>query len=135
MTTKPTDKDPQTKRPFSLRHMFSTRQEASITEEEADELIEAICKKLAEKHLLEAAVLALETTYPATFYGSQALLVLEPLLGGSLDLFFPGIPYRKFQALMENRRLVQRLLARMDEYIDDRLTRRKTAKNKRWRWR
>ena len=120
---------------FSLKYMFSTRQRADISDKEADGLIERICRKLAEKHLLEAAVLALETTYPASFYGSQALLVLEPLLGGSLELFFPNIPYRRFQQLMSDRRLVQRLLARLDDYIVSDLGRRKTVKRKRWRWR
>jgi len=120
---------------YSLKYMFSTRQRAEISDEEANELIEKICRKLAQKHLLETAVLALETTYPATFYGSQALLVLEPLVGGSLELFFPKVPYRRFQQLMSDRRLVQRLLARMDDYINAGLARRKVAKRKRWRWR
>ncbi len=122
-----------------LRHAFSVKVQSDLSPEKADELIDRICQKLFEKNLLEPAVMFVQSSYPMAYYGSQAMLVLEPFIAGFLELFWPAFlevaPYDKLQRLFENREYVQRFLARMDDYLAEKRRTKRTRKRKRWRWR
>jgi len=122
-----------------LRHAFSVKVKSDLPQEKADELIDRVCQKLFEKNLLEPAVMFVQSSYPMAYYGSQAMLVLEPFIAGFLELFWPAFlevaPYEELQGLFENREYVQRLLARMDDYLAEKRRTKRTQKRKRWRWR
>ena len=128
------------KRGFRLNfaNAFSVRTEKTLSEDETSELIETICSKLSEKNLIEAAVMVMESSYPLAFVGSQAMLVVEPLLGNGLEMLFPNlmdaVPYDKLRQLLEDRTSVQLLMARLNDYLDTKRKKRKLAKKKRWRW-
>jgi len=122
-----------------LRHAFCVKVRSDLPLEKVDELIERLCQKLFEKNLLEPAVLFVQSSYPMAYYGSQAMLVLEPFIAGFLELFWPAFlevaPYDQLQRLFENREYVQRFLTRLDDYLDEKKRSKHTQKRKRWRWR
>jgi hypothetical protein len=122
-----------------LRHAFAVSTTSELPSEKADELIERICAKLAEKNLLEPAVMFIQSSYPMAYYGSQAMLVLEPFIAGFLELFWPTFlevaPYDQLQKLFENRDYVRRFLARLDDYLDEKRRTKRVKKRRRWRWR
>ncbi|MCD4733281.1 hypothetical protein K8R78_03480 [bacterium] len=124
---------------LNLANAFSVRGESTLSKDESGELIEIICQKLAEKNLIEAAVMVMESSYPLAFLGSQAMLVVEPLLGNGLEMLFPNlmdaVPYDKLRQLLENRDSVQLLMARLNDYLDTKRGKRKLTKKKRWSWR
>ena len=123
---------------LNLANAFSVRAENSLSKDESKDIIETICRKLAEKNLIEAAVMVMESSYPLAFIGSQAMVVVEPLLGNALEMLFPNlmdaVPYDKLRQLLENRDSVQLLMARLNDYLDNKRKKRKQAKKKRWSW-
>jgi isocitrate dehydrogenase kinase/phosphatase len=135
----PREKAGQTRFKERLRHAFSVKVASDLPPEMADELIDRICQKLFEKNLLEPAVMFVQSSYPMAYYGSQAMLVLEPFIAGFLELFWPAFlevaPYEELQRLFENREYVQRFLARLDDYLAEKKFAKRTQKRKRWRWR
>jgi hypothetical protein len=124
---------------LNLANAFSVRVESTLSKDESRELIETICRKLAEKNLIEAAVMVLESSYPLAFIGSQAMVVVEPLLGNAMEMLFPNlmdaVPYDKLRQLLENRDSVQLLMSRLNDYLDNKRRKKKLAKKKRWSWR
>jgi len=123
---------------FNLANAFSVRGKSTLSQDEGSELIETICSKLAEKNLIEAAVMVMESSYPLAFLGSQAMLVVEPLLGNAMEMLFPNlmdaVPYDKLRQLLENRDSVQMLMARLNDYLDNKRKEKKLAKKKSWNW-
>ncbi|MCK4594309.1 hypothetical protein KAU45_07390 [bacterium] len=122
-----------------IQHAFAVKITSELPLEEADKLIDRICRKLAQKNLLEAAAMFIQSSYPMAYWGSQAMLVLEPFIAGFLELFWPAFlkvaPYDHLQRLFENREYVQRFLARLDDYLAEKRQKKRLNKRKRWRWR
>ncbi len=122
-----------------IQHAFTVKITSELPPDEADKLIERLCQKLAQKNLLEAAVLFIQSSYPLAYWGSQAMLVLEPFIAGFLELFWPAFlevaPYDHLQRLLENRDYLQRFLARLDDYMAEKRQKKRSSKRKRWRWR
>ncbi len=122
-----------------IQHAFAVKITSELPLEEADKLIDLICRKLASKNLLEAAAMFVQSSYPMAYWGSQAMLVLEPFIAGFLELFWPTFlevaPYGHLQRLFENRDYLQRFLVRLDDYLAEKKQKKRLNKRKRWRWR
>jgi hypothetical protein len=71
-----------------------------------DELIEKMAEEIAKRGLVTPAILLLEAGKPLSFVGSQALLLLEPVLG----TFWSHDLVAEIACLLEGRDNVERLL-------------------------
>lgn len=87
------------------------------TAERIGALIERLAAETVRRRLAAPVLLALESTKPLTFLGSQALVFLEPLVRTFLN---PG-DYDLFIRLLEDRAQVERLLEAIDAREDARL--------------
>ena len=94
---------------FSLRvGCEGLMREAKVGQEEA--LIDGLADWIARRGLVTPAVFLLEVNRPFSFLGSQALWMLQPLLG-------PAMGYGRVAAwarLLEDRSSVARLLQRLE---------------------
>lgn len=75
-----------------------------------NELIDALAASVAQRRMITPAILFLELLKPFSFLGSQALLLVEPLLGAST-----GRATRMWAGLLEDPDNVDRLLGALDE--------------------
>jgi hypothetical protein len=84
---------------------------AELTPEERDQILERVSQEVIRRRLEVPAVLALELHRPLTFLGSQALVLLTPLLGPAFGL----ANLQKLAALLEDRSNLDRLILRIEE--------------------
>lgn len=73
--------------------------------------VEVLASKIAALHLETAAVFFLELSKPVSFMASQAMIFLGPLV----QALFPGKDLKRFAALFEDRREVERLIRAVEE--------------------
>ena len=81
-----------------------------LTEARRDELIETLAGRIEGMGLATPAILMLEANKPLSFLGSQALLVLQPLLGFAVG----DTATEEYAALLEDRDNVERLILRLE---------------------
>ena len=85
----------------------------SAPDEEAEKLfLERAARAVVRRHLTVPAVLTLESLRPLSFIGSQALLVLGPMLSLALNSRDLQTLYR----LLEKRNGIERFLTLVEEY-------------------
>jgi hypothetical protein len=75
-----------------------------------NELIGALAASVARRRMTTPAILFLELLKPFSFLGSQALLLVEPLLGSPM-----GRATRRWASLFEDCDNVDRLLGALEE--------------------
>lgn len=75
-----------------------------------DEIIERVARRIEALGMTTPAILMLEAHKPLSFLGSQALLVLQPVLGLALDAQTSSA-YAEF---LEDRRNVELLIRRLE---------------------
>jgi hypothetical protein len=75
-----------------------------------DELIEGLAQRIEGMGLSAAAILMLEAHKPLSFVGSQAILILQPLLSFAID----AQTSRDYALLLEQRDNVELLIRRLD---------------------
>ncbi len=85
---------------------------ASLDEEERRRFLERAAGTIVRRRLTVPAVLTLESLQPLSFIGSQALLVLSPMLG----LAFNPRDLQTLYRLLEERTGIERLLNLIEEY-------------------
>jgi hypothetical protein len=80
-----------------------------------DELIEALAQRIESLGLATPAVLMLEAHKPLSFLGSQAILLMQPLL----SLVFDPAASGQYASLLEDRTNVERLIQRLEGQSHD----------------
>lgn len=75
-----------------------------------DELIEGVAQRIESMGLATPAILMLEAHKPLSFLGSQALLILQPILTFALDPQTSS----DYAALLEDRQNVELLIQRLE---------------------
>ena len=73
------------------------------------ELIQTLVASIAQRGLVTPAIVLLELLRPFTFVGSQALLLIQPLLGPSAT-----VSTRRYAELLEHPRHLDRLLGELE---------------------
>jgi len=90
--------------------MFNVRDHITlpedISEKEKEKILERVANEIVSRRLTAPAIFLLESCSPLSFIGSQAMLVLEPLVHAIFDM--PN--YKKFALLMERRDNVEKLI-------------------------
>ena len=86
--------------------------EHSLSPAEQREFLERAAHTIVKRRLTAPALLFLESLRPLSFIGSQALLVLRPLLGLALS----GCSLQALLNLLEERQGVERLLELIERY-------------------
>jgi hypothetical protein len=77
-----------------------------ISNEDSERILKKVSVEIVDRRLTAPAIFLLESCRPLSFIGSQAMIVLEPLVHAIFD--FPD--YRKFAILMEQRGNVEKLI-------------------------
>lgn len=85
---------------------------AALDKEAERQLLERAARAVVRRRLTVPAVLALESLRPLSFIGSQALLVLSPIMSLALSTRDLQTLYR----LLEKRTGIERLLDLIEEY-------------------
>ena len=86
-----------------------------LSTERRDALIEALAQRIESMGLAAPAVLLLEAHKPLSFLGSQALLVLQPLLAFA----FGASTSAEYAVLLEEPSNVERLIQRLERQEHD----------------
>jgi hypothetical protein len=76
---------------------------------EDDELIETLRSTITDRGLITPAILFLELLKPLSFFGSQVLLLVEPLLGASMR-----DSSQRYSRLFQDRRNVEQLIIALE---------------------
>lgn len=81
-----------------------------LSSERRDTLIERLAQRIEGMGLSSAAILMLEAHKPLSFVGSQAILILQPLLSFAID----SQTSQEYALLLEQRDNVELLIRRLD---------------------
>ena len=87
---------------------------ADLSDERRDVLIERLAQRVEAMGLTSAAILMLEAHKPLSFIGSQAILILQPLLSFAVD----SQTSREYSQLLEQRANVELLIRRLERQGD-----------------
>jgi hypothetical protein len=90
--------------------MEQSELDRSLDGERRDVLIENLAHRIEALGLSAPAILLLEAHKPLSFLGSQALLILQPLLAFAFDTSTSA----EYAALLEERSNVERLIRRLE---------------------
>jgi hypothetical protein len=88
---------------------------AELSDERRDVLIERLAQRVEALGLSAAAILMLEAHKPLSFVGSQAILILQPLLSFAIDTQTS----REYAQLLEQRANVELLIRRLERQGDN----------------
>lgn len=95
-----------------MRRMEPENSDSS--DERQQQLIETLARRIEAMGLSTPAILMLEATRPLSFLGSQAIVMLQPLL----SLIFDQTAGNDYAALLEDPRYVERLVQRLERQAD-----------------
>ena len=95
------------------------------TELTDDELIERVAAEVVDRRLAAPAIFLLESSKPISFIASQGLVFLGPFVHAALS----APSYDAFCRMIENRENVEKLIVRLEQLEDKRLTRGKPKKD------
>jgi hypothetical protein len=93
-----------------LRHAFAVDDKPVEWSEEDSELIDRVARFIVDRGLSAPATLALESSRPYTFLGSQFLTFIKPFA----HIALPGPDFERFTRLIENRSSIDLILDRLD---------------------
>lgn len=91
---------------------------ATITEAEAQLMIERLARFIVERHLGAAGILLLESLHPLHGIASQAMYFVLPFA----EMVFDSQKYQNFALMIQNEDYLKRLIKRIDE-LDEELNR------------
>lgn len=95
----------------------------TITEEEAQIMIDKVARFVAERGMASAGILAAESLRPLHGIGSQFMFFILPFA----EILFDSKKYQQFALLLENEKYVKAMIDRMDE-LDEELNRERRQK-------
>ena len=84
-------------------------------EKRFDELIDRIARAIVQRRLGVLAIVLLESVKPLTFIGSQLMVFLDPFVSA----FFKPDDYRLFYEMLEDRKNVDRLIEKIEQYENE----------------
>lgn len=87
----------------------------TITEQEAQMMIEKVARFVAERGMASAGILAAESLRPLHGIGSQFMFFILPFA----EIIFDSKKYQQFALLLEKEDYVRRLINRMDELDEE----------------
>ncbi len=96
--------------------MRGTEEQAPPSAARRDEMIEALASRIDALGLSTPAILMLEAHKPLSFLGSQALLLMQPLL----SLVFDPTASQTYAALLEEGENVELLIRRLERQENNR---------------
>jgi hypothetical protein len=90
----------------------------ALTAEE-QELLTRVAKKIVDRRMTVPAIMFLESIKPLNWFGSQAMIFLEPfvsaVVGEKTFIFFTIKDYNLLRQMMERRENTERLLQKIEE--------------------
>lgn len=87
----------------------------TITEEEAQIMIDKVARFVAERGMASAGILMVESLRPLHGIGSQFMYFILPFA----EVLFDSKKYQQFALLLEKEEYVRQLVTRMDELDED----------------
>ncbi len=102
-----------------------TEIKSTITENEANDMIERVARFIAERQLGAAGILVLESLHPLHGIASQAMYFVLPFA----EMIFDSQKYQNFALMIQNEDYLKRLIKRIDE-LDEEINRERRAKAK-----
>jgi hypothetical protein len=84
----------------------------TLSEERRNELIDKIARGTVERNLTAPAIFLLESVKPLTFIGSQVMVFFDPVVRA----LFTFKEYNEIRIALEDRRNLERLLIKIEEY-------------------
>jgi hypothetical protein len=94
--------------------------QVSITEEEAQVMIDKVARYVAERGMASAGIMVAESLRPLHGIGSQFMFFILPFA----EIIFDSKKYQQFALLLEKEDYVRQLIDRMDE-LDEEINREK----------
>ena len=91
---------------------------ATLTADEAAQMIERVARFIAERHLGAAGILALESLHPLHGIASQAMYFVLPFA----EMIFDSQKYQSFALMIQNDEYLKLLIKRIDE-LDEEINR------------
>jgi hypothetical protein len=101
---------------------FFTQRE--LTEEKRVELINRLASEIVERNLTAPAIFLLEMGRPFTFIGSQVMVFLEPIIQSIFNIKI----YNHIRLMLEDRKNLDELLLRIEDYDEKFWTEQKARK-------
>ena len=95
---------------------------STITENEANDMIEKVARFIAERQLGAAGILVLESLHPLHGIASQAMYFVLPFA----EMIFDSQKYQNFALTIQNEEYLKRLIKRIDE-LDEEINRERRA--------
>lgn len=96
---------------------------STITEDEANQMIERVARFIAEKRLGAAGILMFESLHPLHGIASQAMYFVLPFA----EMIFDSGKYQNFALMIQNEDYLKRLIKRIDE-LDEEMNRERRSK-------
>ena len=93
-----------------LRHAIAVDDEPAKWSEADRELIVRVVQFIVDRGLIAPAILALESSRPYTFLGSQFLTFIKPFA----HIALPGPDFDRFTQLIENRSNIDLIIDRLE---------------------
>ncbi|PKN79525.1 MAG: hypothetical protein CVU48_05005 [Candidatus Cloacimonetes bacterium HGW-Cloacimonetes-1] len=90
----------------------------TISEDEANDMIERVARFIAERHLAPAGILFIESVRPLHGIGSQFLYFVLPFA----EIIFDSAKYQRFALMIGKEEYLKRLVDRIDE-LDEEINR------------
>lgn len=94
----------------------------SLSDAEANEMIERVARFIAERGLGAAGILLLESLHPLHGIASQAMYFILPFA----EMIFDSRKYQSFALMIQSEENLKRLIKRLDE-LDEELNRERRA--------
>uniref|UniRef100_A0A7V3ZYS4 Uncharacterized protein n=1 Tax=candidate division WOR-3 bacterium TaxID=2052148 RepID=A0A7V3ZYS4_UNCW3 len=99
-----------------LNEELKQAEPSSFEEKEIEEFIDKFSEKIVNLNLSVIAVVTLESIKPLSFFASQAMVFFEPLI----KAFFTVKDYEKLYRILEDRKLLEKLITSIEEKADRR---------------
>jgi hypothetical protein len=95
----------------------------TITQDDANQMIEKVARFIAERQMGSAGILLLESLHPLHGIASQAMYFILPFA----EMVFDSEKYQNFALMIQNEEYLKQLIKRIDE-IDEEVNRERRAK-------
>lgn len=89
---------------------------SDIPAERRDELFDKLARRIVDLRLTPVAVVMLESGKPVSFFGSQLMVFLQPII----TAVFPFQQYDEIAALLEERSNLELFVRRIEQLEDER---------------
>jgi len=91
------------------------KKERDLKDKDFEELIDKLARMIVNRQLSVVAIVLLESVKPLTFLGSQLMVFLDPFISA----FFKPDDYRKFYEMIEDRKNIDKLIERIEQYENE----------------